>query len=295
MSFDVLEDAEVYGVEITDSVVVTETLVENDYNILKNQPQIEGVKLTGNKTIKDLGIDKAIDTQVTAKGYQTSAQVESAITSKGYQTSTQVESAITGKGYQTAQQVENTIASKGYQTSSQVNSAITSKGYVTSAQVDSQIASKGYQTASQVNATVGNATKGLITETSLDGTTIYKGADGKIHAQGGGGGASVWGQITGTLSNQTDLQNALNAKQATLVSGTNIKTVNGTSLLGNGNIVIPKGDTGNSGVYIGATEPTDPNVNVWICPDGEPDEFVSKSEVEQMINDAIWGALNGNY
>jgi hypothetical protein len=33
---------------------------------------------------------------------------------------------------------------------------------------------------------------------------------------GGGGGSSVWGGITGTLSNQTDLQAALNAKQNTL-------------------------------------------------------------------------------
>jgi hypothetical protein len=49
------------------------------------------------------------------------------------------------------------------------------------------------------------------------------------------GGVS-WGGITGTLSNQTDLQNALNAKQATLVSATNIKTVNGNSLLGSGDI-----------------------------------------------------------
>lgn len=30
---------------------------------------------------------------------------------------------------------------------------------------------------------------------------------------GGGGGAAVWGDITGTLSNQADLQAALNAKQ----------------------------------------------------------------------------------
>src|SRR6185436_8507304 len=29
---------------------------------------------------------------------------------------------------------------------------------------------------------------------------------------GGGGGGGTWGLITGTLSNQTDLQNALNAK-----------------------------------------------------------------------------------
>ena len=45
----------------------------------------------------------------------------------------------------------------------------------------------------------------------------------------------TWGSITGTLSDQTDLQNALNAKQDTLVSGTNIKTVNSTTLLGSGN------------------------------------------------------------
>ena len=47
-----------------------------------------------------------------------------------------------------------------------------------------------------------------------------------------------WGRIVGTLSNQTDLQNALNAKQATLVSGTNIKTVDGKSLLGSGNLTV---------------------------------------------------------
>lgn len=52
------------------------------------------------------------------------------------------------------------------------------------------------------------------------------------------GGSGTWGSITGTLSNQTDLQNALDAKQATLVSGTNIKTINATSLLGSGDISI---------------------------------------------------------
>jgi hypothetical protein len=53
-----------------------------------------------------------------------------------------------------------------------------------------------------------------------------------------GSGAS-WGSITGTLSSQTDLQTALNAKQDTLVSGTSIKTLNGGTLLGSGNISIP--------------------------------------------------------
>jgi hypothetical protein len=52
------------------------------------------------------------------------------------------------------------------------------------------------------------------------------------------GNSSSWGSIGGTLSNQTDLQNALNLKQDTLVSGTNIKTINSTSILGSGNLSI---------------------------------------------------------
>jgi hypothetical protein len=64
--------------------------------------------------------------------------------------------------------------------------------------------------------------------------------------QGGGGGVT-WGSITGTLSTQTDLQTALNAKQDTLVSGTNIKTINSTSILGSGNLVVAAGASGVSG------------------------------------------------
>lgn len=116
------------------------------------------------------------------------------------------------------------------------------------------------------------------------------------------GGASTWGSITGTLSSQTDLQNALNtkeptitagtsaqyyrgdksfqtldknavglsnvdntsdanktvstatqtalnAKQDTLVSGTNIKTINGNTILGSGDLVVG----GSSGIAIGTT------------------------------------------
>jgi hypothetical protein len=50
--------------------------------------------------------------------------------------------------------------------------------------------------------------------------------------------SAVWGGITGTLSSQTDLQTALNAKQDDLVSGTNIKTINGSSVLGSGDLTI---------------------------------------------------------
>ena len=48
----------------------------------------------------------------------------------------------------------------------------------------------------------------------------------------------TWWSITGTLSDQTDLNTALGGKQATLVSWTNIKTINSQSLLGSWNISI---------------------------------------------------------
>lgn len=51
-------------------------------------------------------------------------------------------------------------------------------------------------------------------------------------------GGGTWGSITGTLSAQTDLNTALSGKQATLVSGTNIKTINTSSLLGAGNLTV---------------------------------------------------------
>lgn len=64
------------------------------------------------------------------------------------------------------------------------------------------------------------------------------GALGSVSKGGGGGGGASWGSITGTLSSQTDLQSALDAKQDDLVSGTNIKTVNSTSLLGSGDVAV---------------------------------------------------------
>jgi hypothetical protein len=71
------------------------------------------------------------------------------------------------------------------------------------------------------------------------------GPDGKPKTTGG---LTVWGSITGTLSAQTDLQTALNGKQDTLVSATNIKTINGSSILGSGDLTV-----GGSGLTVGTT------------------------------------------
>ena len=49
-----------------------------------------------------------------------------------------------------------------------------------------------------------------------------------------------WGTITGNINDQTDLVNALNKKQNVLVNQQNIKSIDGNSLLGEGNITIDK-------------------------------------------------------
>ncbi len=65
---------------------------------------------------------------------------------------------------------------------------------------------------------------------TADATTYLRG-DGTWAAVSGGGGGGTWGSITGTLSAQTDLQNALNTK---VDSSRNLTA--GTGLTGGGNL-----------------------------------------------------------
>lgn len=104
------------------------------------------------------------------------------------------------------------------------------------------------------NIIVKNGTKNTVVsadDVNIDGTSVISALSSKQDILTPGTGIDItnnvisstvnsaqWGNITGTISNQTDLQNTLNAKQDTLVSGTNIKTVNGTSLLGAGDVSI---------------------------------------------------------
>lgn len=53
---------------------------------------------------------------------------------------------------------------------------------------------------------------------------------------------------------------------------------------------VPKGDTGASGVYTGPDEPTDPDVDVWINPDGTPTDV----ELLAARQNILLGSKNGN-
>ena len=79
----------------------------------------------------------------------------------------------------------------------------------------------------------------LVTAGTYTNTTLTVDAKGRLTAASSGIAASaIWGSITGTLSNQLDLQVELDNKQDFLVSNTNIKTVNTNSLLGSGDISV---------------------------------------------------------
>jgi len=74
----------------------------------------------------------------------------------------------------------------------------------------------------------GTAGQALIKSSDSDFATVWGTATS----------SAAWGAITGTLASQTDLQSALDAKQVALVSGANIKTVNGSNILGAGDLVV---------------------------------------------------------
>ena len=104
-------------------------------------------------------------------------------------------------------------------------------------------------TADSLMVTDGTRILGYIARDDLNQTLTLDGSQITISGSQGNtidigplvGSNAIWGNITGTLSNQTDLQTELDGKQETLISGTNIRTLNGLDLLGPGNINIQSG------------------------------------------------------
>lgn len=95
----------------------------------------------------------------------------------------------------------------------------------------------------------------------------------------------------------SSIESQIAAKQEKLVSGTSIKTINGGSILGEGNITVSVADE----VYIGTTPPTDENVTIWIDPsetfgdvawDGlTVDEELSPTSTNPVQNKTLYAIL----
>lgn len=112
-----------------------------------------------------------------------------------------------------------------------------------------------------------------------DNTTVE---ESLIALENNGGGSSSWGSLTGSIQDQEDLTTELNNKQDKLVSGTNIKTINNTSILGSGNISTP------NTTY---SEITDAEIN-----DGtsSTSRAISGRRSQEIVNKARNGLVEGN-
>jgi len=111
-----------------------------------------------------------------------------------------------------------------------------------------------------------------------------------INAASGGG--TAWGDITGTLADQTDLQTALDAKQDDLISGTNIKTIEGQSVLGSGNIDITKSDVGLSNVDNTSDLNKPISTATQTALNAKQNTLVSGSNIKTIEGQSILGAGN---
>lgn len=124
-------------------------------------------------------------------------------------------------------------------TNTQLENILTNRNYVSETALMESLATKQ-------DTLVSGSTIKTINGNSLLGS-------GNLILEGGQGGSANWGSIGGNITEQEDLANALNAKQNVLSSGVNIKTINGNSLLGEGNLIISGGSGSSEWGSIGGT------------------------------------------
>ena len=236
-----------------------------DYDDLVNKPSINGVVLEGNKTTAELGID--IDTTNFYTKREVNERIADSITGienefGNYYTKTQSDSKYQPKG--------NYLTSipSGYATESWVEN----KGYLTSIPseyiTESELSGKNYATKSEIptiptNISSFNNDSGYITINALSGYATETYVSDNYQPKGNYLTTIPSEYITESELQQKDfatnsdvndeigkldssLSFEIGKKQDTLVSGTNIKTINGISLLGSGNIVITGSGEGGS-------------------------------------------------
>lgn len=121
----------------------------------------------------------------------------------------------------------------------------------TANQTDAHLKDRANHTGSQLASTISDFATSVrstvLSGLSLADSTVVAATDSVLQAIGKLAArlATAFSRANHTgeqaISTVTGLQTALDSKQATLVSGANIKTVGGNSLLGSGNIELPSG------------------------------------------------------
>ena len=175
------------------------------------------------------------------------------------------------------------------------NTAFTNDaGYVNSGEVETQIASKGYITGYTESDPVFQASAASgISEQDISNWNA------KLDS-------SALNPYYTSAQTDTAISNAVSGKQDTLVSGTNIKTINNQSLLGSGNIQIQGGSGGGSNIieitqaeydaltaytedaiYV-ITDAQEINIDNYVTT-GDLDSYYTSAQTDTAISNAISG------
>lgn len=116
--------------------------------------------------------------------------------------------------------------------------ALTGSG-ITTEELENILSEKNYATNTDISELLDTKQDTLVSGVNLktiNGNSLL--GNGNLIISGGTGGDANWGNIGGSISDQTDLQELIDTKQTKLVSGQNIKTINGNDIMGEGDLII---------------------------------------------------------
>lgn len=258
---------------------------------------IDKIKLSGvTYNIVDTSAVHSLD------GYYTSQQTDNAITAA---TNALAES-IANQGYQTASQVQQAVAD-GI-TGKTDNSTFTAYTASTATELAKKFEGVAYDSTSKRINFYGDAERtgsvlayidatGFIKDGMVSNVEVKKveGVDNLVISFNTDAGKS---DINIPISNifdatnyytKTEVDTALAGKQATLASGTNIKTINGQSILGSGDIVINEGGTIDSTLDSTSTNAVQNKV-VKNALDGKQDTLVSGTSIKTINSTSLLGS-----
>lgn len=217
-----------------------------DYPSLTGKPKINGVELLGDKSSSDLGIviptktsDLVNDSGFITSGYHDNSKQDKA----------SLDSDVSNLGYLKEHQ-----SLSNYYTKSETDSAINS--HHDSSKLDVSVITDYYK-KSETDSLLANKADSVHSHSINDVTNLSTSLNGKVDKVNGKGLSTVDFTDTNYVHTDNNFTNSLKsklnglenyddsevrtligAKQDALVSGSNIKTINNTSLLGNGNINI---------------------------------------------------------
>ena len=201
---------------------------------------------------KNYTTSAATKTQIESYNYITSADVKTQVEEYNYITANDIPTSNTAftndAGYITSAATEDFVTSAEVKTQIESYNYITASDlpdvsdFVTSADVKTQVEEYNYITSADAKTQIEeyNYTTSSATKTQIESYNYVNSGQVQTQIENSLSGVDLSNYYT-SAETDTAIQEAVSGKQDTLISGTNIKTINNESILGSGNITIQGG------------------------------------------------------